>query len=1330
MSLSEKKADSAGADEILGYLNFSAGASDPRFLRALDDLWKHLGAAGILEADHCAAAKDWLLGKLDRLTHTNPAFRDADQARGAVHLVFAELLSAYRAHHKDLLFHQSEGSLFNAFFVGRAAEAVLAAGGPWDERERIVKTSLERLNDFLGHRPLPVLENHRHEPYGHERARPVPLFIAGVGVAVGKYQDLIEQTLAILRQTDPDLLAAAWFDLDALLELSFDPRAYDFNHPANHRPNYHFGTWDQHLIDNRGRYRRFVIQQCTLDAVLSRIEQTSMLSRDELLFEAGAVLAGTILMASGTTGGGPETHDSSVTLATLLPHIARYRDEFYQQLLAKTPGEHRRRLEAEAAAMRQPFAAARQHLNAQLSRLRALQLQHVQLALVFARLGFSDAATRQAQIVPAASARLVCQMQCLLTTGHRWCDAGRLDECLETLAEVEDLLTRAIECGAVVDPWNILGFGGQFSLFPAIENSIPDPRVDELFDLVEQIFALYARLWQESAIAGRAELEERVAAAFGKRATWWDHYATSAVGGLRHVSGIEATDSAKHVAAALAAWHKAGSAAATITFWRPYAESFDSPRAYGRVVEILLDKPDLAAAMALLMQWLSQAETVRLDEGNRSFYALAIRWLHTALNGAADASLVAKFFDYLEVNADTFSEVPSWQPGELAPDDISSGRLAAGADEAEDEEGEDLYGAAYEDVVYRDSTADGIDADMLEARGANIASEDELDRELKRLSPRLAFLAMLAAMWKMAAEKQKADLVPGEWLGRGREITRGLAKLAADIQGYQISASSVNYDALVDYDRRRIVREALLEKVAATMVAVSDAELTLAATTSRGAGLGDAADSPSGARKRKAGKHRDDSKLLAIYSAILTGDREAVARQWGAFLAEAAEKALLYVPLSRGGDARKVAAVRGVQQTLRELLRRLPRMGMLRETCQLLRACRAMEKKHSPGAGAVTEFDRLFEAGYSAIVDCLVESSRAGRKKQKAEGRRQKTESEADAQLIDCLEQVTESLLNEWLSHSRTLRLSVLERVASPKEWQELVNFIQRCGHDLFTQQFFHLGNLRAILHQGVDVWLDKLLEDEEVVEQHLVLRDLDRGLSRAEAKKHLALVVEAVAENYAEYRDYNTTTTQSDRGEMLYLLLDFLRIKVAYERIHWNLRPAMMAHDVLVRRGAVGAAEIWRRAMQERTAETADKLLAQLAELQTKAGMRLASVADRLQERFVRPLATDRLRALVRPAAEEARGREAGAASVGHGSAFALLEREAGQLASEPCGAGLELPDWLEALEEEADRVAGTHQGWDPASADSLDDFPRTVLTWEEIESQLSDWDESLDVN
>ena len=50
------------------------------------------------------------------------------------------------------------------------------------------------------------------------------------------------------------------------------------------------------------------------------------------------MLAGTILMGSGITGSGPDCHDSSVTLSTLLPHIANYRDAFYDELLERLSG--------------------------------------------------------------------------------------------------------------------------------------------------------------------------------------------------------------------------------------------------------------------------------------------------------------------------------------------------------------------------------------------------------------------------------------------------------------------------------------------------------------------------------------------------------------------------------------------------------------------------------------------------------------------------------------------------------------------------------------------------------------------------------------------------------------------------------------------------------------------------------------------------------------------------------------------------------------------------------------------------------------------------------
>ena len=96
--------------------------------------------------------------------------------------------------------------------------------------------------------------------------------------------------------------------------------------------------------------------------------------------------------------------------------------------------------------------------------------------------------------------------------------------------------------------------------------------------------------------------------------------------------------------------------------------------------------------------------------------------------------------------------------------------------------------------------------------------------------------------------------------------------------------------------------------------------------------------------------------------------------------------------------------------------------------------------------------------------------------------------------MVECLKQLTESLLSSWLAHSKTLRLSVLEKVKDRQEWSRLVAFVEKYGADLFTQRFLNLANLRAILHQGVDAWLTQLEEEPEPeVAEHL-LADLEQG--------------------------------------------------------------------------------------------------------------------------------------------------------------------------------------------------------------------------------------------
>ena len=64
------------------------------------------------------------------------------------------------------------------------------------------------------------------------------------------------------------------------------------------------------------------------------------------------------------------------------------------------------------------------------------------------------------------------------------------------------------------------------------------------------------------------------------------------------------------------------------------------------------------------------------------------------------------------------------------------------------------------------------------------------------------------------------------------------------------------------------------------------------------------------------------------------------------------------------------------------------------------------------------------------------------------------------------------------------------------------------------------------LLHGNAE-WLDQLAENGTQPEMALV-DDVDRHISHEEAAARLTLILESIVENYSEYRDYNSTTTQS----------------------------------------------------------------------------------------------------------------------------------------------------------------------------------------------------------
>ena len=125
--------------EIVGYLNFSSGAADPRFLQNVNHLFEVLDARPTASGRRGRPSTACSLETLQELRGHSEAFRQVEQAEAVLGLVFDKTLPAYRQFHSDLLFHQTDESLFQPLFIGRVCEAVLQQGGPWDQAERIVR---------------------------------------------------------------------------------------------------------------------------------------------------------------------------------------------------------------------------------------------------------------------------------------------------------------------------------------------------------------------------------------------------------------------------------------------------------------------------------------------------------------------------------------------------------------------------------------------------------------------------------------------------------------------------------------------------------------------------------------------------------------------------------------------------------------------------------------------------------------------------------------------------------------------------------------------------------------------------------------------------------------------------------------------------------------------------------------------------------------------------------------------------------------------------------------------------------------------------------------
>ena len=1304
--------------KLLGYLNYSDGRPDPKFQKGLADAVGFLADAG--EPAPWAVLPRWLAHALGELEGSgSAAFRDTTQARGVIEAAVVGVPAAYRLHHADLLAHQPDADLFNAFFLARACEAVLRQGEPWDQADRLVRGAVESLNDYVGYRPIAVLETRPNtEYYPQEKVRPVLLYLKGAGVAPSKYADLVRPALELLTKTEPVLLEEACFDPEKMDELAFDPRAHDHFHPVNKRPNVLFGEWDGHTIDGRGFYRRFVLRQMTLDTLLTwvtprgepGVSAPGLADRGERLFEASAVLAGTILMGAGISGTGPNYYDSTVTLSKLVPRIARYRDAFYQRLLKALPGPHGDRLRDEAEKRQQPFAGVRQFLNQAIAGQKATHLQDRRLALLFAGMGYPTAARDRAKTISAPAVRIGTEIRIRQTEAGFAAERGRPADALHLLGEVEDLLRRGIACGAVIDPWNILGYQGLFPIFPGREDTVRDPRAEELVNTLGRQFDLYARVIAAAAVAGDGPTRDRLVTAMRDLAGWWDRFATSTVTDLPRIHGGERAVAAEHVAGALAAWAKRDPGTNDVAFWRQHRDGFTSPAAFAQVIEALTQHGQWRAAMGLLMTWLSESETVPLEDPSASFDDLAEKWLGAVVAGSAvpspdRAAIVRRFFELLEANADGLWLSPDqWLTGSTPDEDED--------DEDEDDESGPEFESAYEGMTFKDSADDGEEGSVAGGEPSR-PGEFTLEGDADELEDRLQFLHTLARLWRAAARPDLwGQAGPGSnealagWLTRAEEADRSLTALLSRLHEIAVPEPIGGHEGMIEFDRRRALKGHLLDLGVATCVETRRAAAALSAVLAHGGELpaAGAARTPAA----PAGPAPWAPLLARLEQAIGRGDAARVRKLLPGFITLFKREPLLYCPPSDGGKPLEVLRAQTALHILEDLLTRLPRLGLLRETFHLTKLAREMEYNNPPSRGRrVSSFDQSFKTGLVGVIETLVAAAENGG-----------DEAGPDGPLSEVLFKVAEQFQSLWTEHSQSLRLSVLEAVAEDSDWGPIRDFVKKYGQDLFTVPFLGLSNMRGIVARGVTAWLDHEVEHGDNDKRPKLVDDWEDGkLDRGRTARSAEIVLQALVEHYDEYRDYNTTTTQSDYGENIHILLDFLRLKVKYDRFAWRLRPLALAHEVLCRRGQDGLAVRWREFIATKTRKLSDELLEELTKRETKYAIKLRTIRDRLEERFLLPLEIDRAAAQVAPAETAAR--------IGEGEenpAFVRLLVAVSPLGETASGVGLEVPVWVRRLEE------ALRQSREKDPDDRSDETARPAgLDFAELKRQLSEWDKPL---
>ena len=439
---------------------------------------------------------------------------------------------------------------------------------------------------------------------------------------------------------------------------------------------------------------------------------------------------------------------------------------------------------------------------------------------------------------------------------------------------------------------------------------------------------------------------------------------------------------------------------------------------------------------------------------------------------------------------------------------------------------------------------------------------------------------------------------------------------------------------------------------------------------------------------------------------VLTDDTAEVKRQFPEFLKRLRKRPLLYVPFESGGNPKDILRARTLQAIIRLLLSQLPRLGLLRHTYQLLQTACRMERTRRPPGQAVTEFDRLFRIGLTSSVEAVLRAAR----RWKLETANQRRNAYRRIQrLMD-----SHGML--WAQHSSSMRLSIVEELHDEERCDEVREFIEAYGDDLFHTRMLTLGNARAIVVHGAESLLDELETNVSPYQQVRIIDDLqERRIDREHAIDIMEFVYESVVDNFDVFLEYNTTTTQSDYGNRLYCLMDFLRVKSLYDRFEWNHLPYHFVHEMMTRIEVADMAALVEEELTDETREMAESLVEELQELEVTYGVRLPTLHDLIGDRLIGPLQVNRMTARVarcNPELPDVSDEDAE-------QNFQQLRDEIATYMEGRQGSGIDTPEWMNSLGQEQSRVHDQLAGIEPSVLDAAE-FKR--LTQRDLDRQLSE--------